>query len=163
MEVLKAFRLTIDKFINSIPLLEQSPEVTLAKRELQRAKMWLGKAMGELGNKTPYPESDNAASAVIEPQAEHTEDSLKEDFDSIFQKDEFQNTPSNIFRIKHMRSEIENKVKEFNDIMEDLVEKNHTLNEYFLPFAHQSYMALIESKMWLGMELDRIRSEAVKV
>lgn len=36
-------------------------------QQLAYARGWLGKALGAIGNPTPYPQSDNANSNVIEP------------------------------------------------------------------------------------------------
>jgi hypothetical protein len=43
---IKEFRLETDYLINSTRYLRTSREVSLAHTNLQRAKMWLGKALG---------------------------------------------------------------------------------------------------------------------
>ncbi len=149
---IRNFRIQIDILINSIPLLKPSAEVTLAKRELQRCKMWLGKALSEFGSPTPYPESENPKSPVIEKQAEHTQEDLYPIFkDQIHEHDQ---SKRNIAYIKCMRAEIEKQVEKFDELPEP---QDADDREKYLLFITTAYTALVESKMWLGEELNQIR------
>ena len=61
MEVVKKLRIRIDALIQAAKIAICSAETTLAYRELQLAKAWLGKSLGYLGNATPYPAVDSIA------------------------------------------------------------------------------------------------------
>ena len=121
--------------------------------------MFLGKVLGELGTPTPYPQSDNAQSPVIEKQAEHTEQTVFEGVDLNGQ----------VMKVKYLRAEI-GKIGE--DLYSDLIRGDDDLEimvgkstdpqtDYYKTslFKDSTYTALVESKMWLGMELDRISHE----
>ncbi len=165
-ETIKSFRLRIDQFINSTSFLITSREVSLAHTNLQRSKMWLGKALGELKQPTPYPNSENPKNAVIEPQAEHTDSDLSEHWKTMvetsFESDKdlkkaYINgnfNPVHIARVKDFRGEIETTAKGIKDFTR---ETNYVTSDYN-GYLYQSRYALEEAKMWLGMELDRIRN-----
>lgn len=147
MEI-KDFRFEIDKFINSIPLLQPSGEVILSKRALQRSFSWLGEALKESGSQTPYKESDNSKSPVIEPTADHVADNTLQIF--------FNDTDgTQTAKVKRMRGIIESvlvPLKVFRS------ETANSLGE-FDTCVEKSYWDLKEAKHWLGWELARIRDE----
>lgn len=59
MEIVKKLRVRIDALIQAAKTAICSAETTLAYRELQLAKAWLGKSLGYLGNASPYPAVDS--------------------------------------------------------------------------------------------------------
>lgn len=140
MKDIKQLRLDIDTCINSVVLLDPSAEVTLAFREMQRSKMWLGQVLALQGRPTPYPESDNAKSPVIEQQAEHVEGKVLERMWEV-------NGPT--ARVKFMRNEIQK-------ILDTEYKLSDQETEDILEYSVKAKMHLMESKMWLGMELNRI-------
>ena len=159
IERIKAYRVNIDTLTNSAKALIPSREVSLCYTALQRSKMFLGKVLGELGTPTPYPQSDNAKSPVIEKQAEHTEQTVFDDVDLNGQ----------VMKVKYLRAEIE-KIGE--ELYEDLIRGDDDLEivvgkstepqtDYYKTslFKDSTYTSLVEAKMWLGMELDRISNE----
>ena len=149
IKMIKAVRFEIDTCINSIALLESSAEVTLAKRELQRSKMWLGQFMGTLGTTNPYPESSEPGSKVIEDQAEHTQ----ETFLSI---PAFKDCTDQISKVKFFRKHIEGILMSFRKDIFENYEVGNLVTEDSRAFANESWLRLMESKMWFGMELNRI-------
>ena len=54
------YRREIDSYMQLAEKVKQSGESTLAWRNLQLAKGWLGKALGFLGETTPYTPADKA-------------------------------------------------------------------------------------------------------
>lgn len=135
-------RLQIDKIINSfgvLPNQRKSREISLSFTNLQRAKMWLGKTLEALGRDNPYPKSDDPISPVIEPQADHTPVGM----DIPLGMDE-------VAMVKLFRSEIQK-------VMDEYKWGSDSIPTAAARFYDESYMAICESKMWLGMELNRIR------
>ena len=69
MEVKKA-RVQGDAFIQTIKKLPRTRESALSVTKAQEAVMWLGMCLKELGTPSPYPESYNPESVVVEPTAD---------------------------------------------------------------------------------------------
>lgn len=140
-------RLEIDSFINSTRFIRQSREVSLAHTNLQRSKMWLGKAQGELGNPTPYTNSENPTNKVIEPQADHTENNLTKRWNEI--------EKTHTARVKDFRFVCQETIDKFKKFFDNSESAGKRYDQYLI----QSLLALEEAKMWFGWELDRIRLE----
>jgi hypothetical protein len=159
MEKIKQLRLEIDKYINSVSLLQTSREVSLAFTNLQRAKMWLGRCLTALGDTTPYTQADNSKNDVIENQAEHTSNDLAEEFSSALSNNVSGYRQTTL--VKEFRSIIQKTLDNFTiQIKGDETEANlDELNVYL----QQSKLALEEAKMWLGLELDAIRTKTGRV
>lgn len=140
MKSSKELRLTIDTCINSIKLITPSREVSLAHTNLQRAKMWLGEVLRVAGDVNPYPKANDASSPVIEKQAEHTETTFEDGFKEL---------PDQTAKVKFFRFAIQGIIDEMN--------YSHTaVQSEADTFLRESYLALIESRMWFGGELNRI-------
>ena len=149
IKMIKAIRYEIDTCINSIVHLAPSAEITLAKRELQRSKMWLGQLLGTLGTTNPYPESKNPESKVIEDQAEHSQI-------TFLSVSGYENCKDQISKVKFFRQYIEGVCMSFKkDIFENKDLKGKVSVEG-MAFSNESYLRAIEAKMWFGMELNRI-------
>lgn len=148
---IKAFRVEIDRAINSVNILNPSREVSLAHTSLQRSKMFLGKVLAELGTKNPYPESSNPESKKIEPEADKAEDNLMSRWSKL---EETQTA-----YVKDMRSYLQDKVDYFREFLEvNGDEITDTENVPWIMFyLLESCMALEEAKMWFGWELGQIR------
>lgn len=155
VEQTKEWRLKIDSFANSAKALTTYREVSLVITNLELSKMWLGQVLKNLGNPNPYPESKNPASPTIEPQAEHT-DSI------IFGADLTDQTA----RVKFLRSEIDKTVESFSVLNDNPIDEELKIynpeeakkNSMGSLCMVQSYCYLVNAQMWLGMELNRIRS-----
>jgi hypothetical protein len=149
IKTIKAIRREIDTCINSIIHLAPSAEITLAKRELQRSKMWLGQFLGSLGTPDPYPESSDPTSKVIEDQAEHSQIT----FLSIA---EYSSCLDQISKVKFFREYIQGTVTTFRKDIFESGEIGKFVKDDSKFFANESWLRLMESKMWLGIELNRI-------
>lgn len=159
---LHAYRMEIDKFINSTKHILTSRETALTHTNLQRAKMWLGKVLGESGSPTPYPQSEDAKSPQIEKQADHSSNSLITEWQEMDETSTYK-AVSNIQRplsVVHIP-----RVKDFRHSIQLLVdsfkkwnENREVITQWESIYCRESILALEEAKMWLGMELDRIRN-----
>lgn len=138
MKTTKELRLEIDAVLNAFSVIKTSREVSLAFTNLQRAKMWLGKVLEAEGRQTPYPQGDNPASAVIEPQAEHTAKAV----DIPLGMDQ-------TGLVKFFRAE----VQRVTDLYPLTLPDPATWNARYV---QESLLSVQEAKMWLGMELHRI-------
>ena len=146
---LHEFRYEADHLINSAQYLLPSREVSLAHTNLQRCKMWLGKVLQELKVQTPYPDSENPANKTIEPQADHTDNSLM----SVWKEME----PSQTVRVKHFRARCEELARPMNELLAEPAPPGVNLTGKASIILITATLALEEAKMWLGWELDRIR------
>lgn len=134
----------VETKINSLLSLYISPrpETTLALRATQLATMWLGKAKGALGIKTPYTQSYDPKSAVIEKRADTVE------------AEGFPEGTDEVAAVKFLRAELNNIEKAID-------------NDSFLMVDHKKYQLCIqnaythccEATMWLGMTLNAIKKE----
>lgn len=136
----RELRLDIDTCINSIKLITPSREVSLAHTNLQRAKMWLGECLRVAGEANPYPKANDASSPVIEKQAEHTEKTFEDGFKDLVDQ---------TAKVKFFRFAIQGIIDEMNF-------KVGATDSFSDMFFRQAYLALIESRMWFGNELNRI-------
>jgi hypothetical protein len=135
-------RLKIDQLLNSFAYILPSRECSLAKTSLQFAFAWLGESLKETGSKSPYVESENPESDKIEPQADHTENSLR---------DEFANYNTHTARVKLYRSkltEIITEIKNAKAIQGPYLTFNDCLDN--------AVKYAIEAKFSFGWELGRI-------
>ena len=142
-----SFRHQIDAAINSFPHMRSSRETALAHTNLQRAFMWLGESLKAAGLQTPYKDASNPASPHIEPQADHTENTLVPRWQTIDQ--------TQTARVKDFRYYLEQLIQNFKEWKI----KSESVGAHYDACLHTSYMALIEAKCWLGWELNRIRKE----
>ncbi len=140
---IKELRVKISTLENSCTISELSgdskivaaAEITLAWRQLQRSKMWLGKVLQSLNVATPYPESENPNSPKIEKQAEKSIDKI------VWEHDD------STSRTKQLRKAIQ-------DVVDEMTSTGYgtTVHLYY----QESFLALEEAKMWLGMVLNQI-------
>jgi len=116
---------------------------TLALRSVQLASMWLGRAKGALGITSPYPQSFNAASNVIEERA---------DFEKI--EAPVFSAETVISDVKALRAELkslEKAVWNDNSIMTENREYQHAVLA--------AYTDGSKATMWLGMVLGEIKDQ----
>lgn len=144
-EFILKIRKVIDLTLNSFHLILPSREVSLAKTSLQLGFSWLGESLKYLGSTSPYIESENPASNKIEPLADHTESNLSGEFYKIEQ--------TQTARIKCFRQELSAVIKN----LKENVSNNVILNRDCENCLNYALKALVETKMWFGWELGRIR------
>lgn len=147
---IKETRQVLDGLSNGVRELKSSAHVTLSMRNLQLAKMWLGKCLKELAVANPYPESRNPENNIIEP----TQDTGLYHF-----KTERDNP---IGRVKEMRAAIESACNTQKEILdaEDADKKNvdDLPDEFFYMYLRESILESEKAGMWLGMELSDMRT-----
>jgi hypothetical protein len=134
-ERIRIIRRDIHALMNSVKVLNPSREVSLALTNLEKAKMFLDMRLKELDQENLYPESMNPESKKIEPTAEAVDG-------HIFNENGLSQTSG----VKRIRSVIQTIIDAYQD---------HNFEGIFV---QTSWLALIEAKMWLGMELSRIKS-----
>lgn len=116
-----------------------SDEIDDCVHSLLYAKAWLGKALGSLGEETPYKNDGNRSKVEdIEPTA----DKLNMDFDA------FPNL-NHIQKVDQLREEIGKTIKEISQIGA-------------FPCALIVGQYLTEARFALGFELERIRNNEIK-
>lgn len=134
MEVVKKLRVRIDALIQSAKTAICSAETTLAYRELQLAKAWLGKSLGYLGNATPYPAVDSIDK--IPPTTEVSELPFQ------LPGDPHQNANA-------LRGEIEAVIGQ--------VQANMPTEARQYQCFMECWVRLNDAKFWYGYEIGRIR------
>lgn len=144
---IKEFREVLDRCINSVKYIRSTREVSLTYTHLQRAFMWLGESQKFTGSQSPYIHSQDPASPVIEPTADHiAENNLAERWAPL---------ETHTARVKDFRQILSFLISDFRNFIKfsesDGKEYDDCINE--------SFMAMKESKMWLGWELARIKKE----
>jgi len=135
----KDLRLRIDRIINSVRVINGSRETEYALKDAQRAKSFLGLVLKSLGTDNPYPKSSDASSPVIEKQADHQSDVCT----GLLEVD------NHTGRVKFMRDQMEQVLTHMGTLKQ--------LKQECGFWSQQSLVALVESKHWLGWELDRLR------
>ncbi len=152
-------RLAIDKIYNSFGLIHSSAEITLAKRCVELSKMWFGEVLGIMNETNPYPESSNPENKVIEAQADHTENTFHRKFIETESRlsCSLEDLPdlTKVSRVKSLREELVNMFNSIEKQAPDFVSSTGYMHQFFKKGAYK----LIEAKMWLGRELNRIREE----
>jgi len=138
-------------FDSRIGLDNNSYEIHKAYDSLILAKAWLGKVLGELGSKTPYPKDGTRKTvADIEPTAEVAKN-LTIDRDGGWEE------INHIQRVDYLRQEINEAIKQNASIWEigifDLMSGS---------FYDLIWKNLSEARFWLGFELQRIKDEQNK-
>lgn len=147
VDVLREKRLQVDLLLNSARLLPGSREVALLITYLQRVKGFLGKALGESGQGTPYKESENSESKVIEKQADHTNDTLADVWAE-------KGVIDHVAKVKDLRHRLSVLVTDLKQLTDDAID--NTLGRWYAEYLTTAVIAAEDSKMWLGWELDRI-------
>lgn len=146
---IKAYRQRIDTMINSTKLLKPSREISLAYTNLQRTFSFLGKALGALGSISPYSESTNPQSKVIEPTAEHSTETFAERWKAL----------DHTAQVKDFRGLIADQRTSFGNF---IVERRNDpfIDIWFMGYLNQSFYAFEEANIWLAWELAKIRDAA---
>jgi hypothetical protein len=139
----------VEQFLKALIDTKESarPETTLAYRGVQKASMWLGKALGALGVRYPYPASTDPSSKVIEARA----DFKIGDFQSIEWLKDVTDEISAIKAVRARLKELEKAIKNDMTIMQ------HN-REYQLCVAN-AWTRCCEATMDLGLVLNAIKLE----
>ena len=148
---LKGIRVETDKYFSVMGSMMPSREIAVAITAAQNAKMWLGQVLKTLDQPNPYPDSKNAANTKIEPTA----DVYSGNIDSVLQG------LSHIQQVKMLRQKLTASYEGLEEKQEEL-QANSELDGIGYHATVKAWEYLVESNMWLGMELGRINSETKK-
>lgn len=144
---------------NTLEKMRRSRELSSVKTSAQKTMMWTGTYMkfAKLGD-NPYAKHDGNRNTVadIEPMFDDTNDTLSKE---ILDK-------GLIYTVDQMREYIGKQLDSIMAYMTD-VDRMHEIEMNFTPeeIIHTNmcmfniYTNLTETRMWLGMELGRIREE----
>ena len=139
--VLKEYRVKLDKIQKVMSALTPSREISISITSIQNGKMWLGKTLEYLGQDNPYPNSKDASNTKIEPTSDVWIGDLERELNGI----------AHIQKVKQLR-------KELTDIYEEIKSiKDIDFETLTFHTIVNSWNYIVESNMWLGMELGRIR------
>lgn len=151
VEKIKGYRVKVDKYFTVMQGMKPSREISVAITSAQNAKMWLGMALKKLEVENPYPESKNAANTKIEPTADTWSGDVNKELNGI----------GHIQKVKQFRYELTSLAEEMENLKDDEM-FNNMLDSILFHTLLKSWEYIIESNMWLGMELGRINKENTK-
>ena len=148
-QTIKNLRVNIDEVFQRINSVPKSRETALAYTSAQLSKMWLGKVLQYYGVANPYPNSKDSSNITIEPTADVANIGI-----TSIEVD----TEKRIQYIKWLRSIID----QIADVLVWDKEYKDGYNEWkkdeeIILAVRLAKQYIVESGMWLGMELGRIR------
>ena len=160
---IKSLRTKIHLLFTVIAVVGSSRALSLAKTNLERAKMFLGLSLKELGVENPYPNSMDASNLKIEPTADRSpEDEIQSVIVELNDIAGAEKPGLNgmIKQIKYLRAKIEAALADhriemgvIGDVEDGVV----------IMWLTQAYIALTEAKMWLGVELSEMNADPAEV
>lgn len=150
VEKVKKYRVKIDKLFTVMGGMEKSREISIAITSAQNGKMWLGKVLQRLDQPNPYPESKNASNTKIEPTADTWVGDLERELKGI----------GHIQKAKQLRQELTSIYEELESDKDSIFSEE--MDVLLFHFLLKSYDYIVESNMWLGMELGRVNKEVNK-
>ena len=147
-QTVRLIRQKLNKIEKGIDKLAPSRELSLSKTNIQEAQMFLGLVLGDIGEATPYPKSDDHKSPVIEARADVSADDYN--FDS---KD-------HLGMVKEIRKDIADRLSELEIMYKDAYMTNVDPGKIFFP-THlvTAVIGLKKARLWSGMELNRIKND----
>lgn len=129
---------------------QNSKQINKSVDSLLLAKAWLGKALGELGTPSPYPNDGTRKSEKdIEPTAERADNpivSMSDDLDF--------NSCNHIEKIDYLRQQIQSAINRIHVCAQSSDSITNSSLAYFLLYSEKH---LNEARFYLGFELERIR------
>lgn len=145
---IKKLRVSIDRGLKAMNTLQTVDDnrvyLDRAHYSLDLGKMWLGMVLKEMEVENPYPDSMDASNEKIAPTADVSED------ESPF----FMAGDTPIQRVKKLRQASQDFVDEFwDEIKTSDLKWSYKANIALT----NAYTNLVNCKLWLGMELGRIR------
>jgi hypothetical protein len=151
-QTVRLIRQKLNKIEKGIDKLAPSRELSLSKTNIQEAQMFLGLVLGDIGEATPYPKSDDSKSPVIEARADVSVDDYN--FDS----------EDHVGMVKEIRKDIADRLSELKE-MYAVAHKTPIALEKAMFFPTHMVTAVTQlekSKLWSGMELGRIKLASEK-
>jgi len=145
---IKDYRVAIDKAFKFMEEMPRSREISIAITSAQNSKMWLGQTLKTLDEPNPYPDSKDATNTKIAPTADVFDGDIKKELEGI----------DNIRKIKIIRKSLSDVYEDMGVLInEALFDPSKESRKGVHHAQTKSYEYCIESVMWLGMELGRIR------
>ncbi len=134
-------RQTLNKIEKGLDKLTPGREVSLAKTAIQESIMFAGLVLGDIGDESPYPKSDDKDSKVIEDRA-----------DVSFSDYNFDATDY-VGQVKEIRNDIGASVKVMSDLYTNAIGTDVKPESvaFFPSHLMMSLMSLKKSRMWLGI------------
>ena len=149
-----ALRVNLDYYLTQGYAKMQFSCYTVASvRSAQMCRMWLGKCLGPLGQKYPYPESRNADNNIVE---ESTDTANKSPYiiENIF--GDITSSLAMAKRLRALLQDITHAIKENQEyvtkiVLDEIIDDPDIIDRLIVAQQHCQ-----EAEMWLGMELHRI-------
>lgn len=146
----RLMRQNLNKIEKGIEKLAPSRELSLSKTNIQEAQMFLGLVLGDIGEETPYPKSDDAKSPVIEARADVSASDYN--FDS---KD-------HLGMVKEIRKDIADRLTEIKDMYsvayKTIIKPDRAT--FFPTHLITAVTSLEKARLWSGMEFNRIKLDS---
>jgi hypothetical protein len=148
IDKIKDLRKKIDNTLYNLRCLNPSREISLSITKIQEARMWTGLFLGLIGEPTPY--ANNGMRKNVKDIEKATDLSRKFCFVKGTQ----------VEGVDKLREVIKEHINEYEDIKRNI----HFTKQAYLQQINHTYQKtmdyLVESRLWLGMELGRIRDES---
>ena len=145
-------RQTLNKIEKGLDKLTPGCEVSLAKTAIQESIMFAGLVLGDIGEESPYPKSDDKDSKVIEDRA-----------DVSFSDYNFDATDY-VGQVKELRADIAKSLTVAKDLYKNAIDTE--VKPESVPFFPSHLMihvtSLERSRMWLGMALNDYKLKTEK-
>lgn len=145
-------RQTLNKLEKGLDKLTPGREVSLAKTAIQESIMFAGLVLGDIGEESPYPKSDDKDSKVIEDRAD------------VSYADYNFDATDYVGQVKEIRNDIAGSLKVACDLYINAVGTDVKPESvaFFPSHLMMSIMSLKKSRMWLGMALNDYKLSADK-
>lgn len=145
IDKIKEIRVNLDALIQVTNNLGSwTDEVKETVRSLKLGKMWLGKALGQLGDETPYKKTNDTTSNYIDERAD-----VAQIFGELFEDIDMTNQ---VQLAKKIRDEIDKEIGGLGL----LFSFNNTSTDLGM-YVNHSRLHLNEARMWLGEFLSFIK------
>ena len=150
--VVRMHRQTLNKIEKGLEKLVPGREVSLAKTAIQEAIMFSGLVLGDIGEESPYPKSDDHTSPVIEPRAD--ESVMGYNFDAT----------DYVGQVKELRADIAKSLTVAKDLYKEAptTEVKPEKAPFFASHLMIHITSLEKSRMWLGMALNEYKMRSDK-
>jgi len=152
-QTVRLLRQNLNKIEKGIEKLAPSRELSLSKTNIQEAQMFLGLVLGDIGEETPYPKSDDAKSPVIEDRADVSASDYN--FDS----------EDHLGMVKEIRKDIADRLTEIKDMYAVAYKASIKPEKatFFPTHFITAVTSLEKARLWSGMELNRMKNDEAPV
>jgi len=151
-QTVRLLRQNLNKIEKGIEKLAPSRELSLSKTNIQEAQMFLGLVLGDIGEETPYPKSDDVKSPVIEDRADVSVNDYN--FDS----------EDHLGMVKEIRKDLADRLTEIKEMYSVAYKANIKPEKslFFPTHFITAVTSLEKARLWSGMELNRMKIASEK-